>query len=69
MEWRCFHCGEVLRSYPAAREHFGSTPGSVPSCSPMVVRRLRFLEYAMGQLADARFEPEYRLLHPDGDAL
>lgn len=30
--WICFHCGERFTTPGAARDHFGSTPASVPGC-------------------------------------
>lgn len=70
-EWRCFHCGEVFTTVRAAREHFGYHPTAPPACRPAqeVLQRLRWLELAVGSLADARFHAAPRLMQPQGDPL
>ena len=30
--WTCFHCGETLTTYGAARDHFGFDPSDDPAC-------------------------------------
>lgn len=43
MQWRCFHCGQVLKTFEAAREHFGPDEMSSPACQ-IDIKKFREME-------------------------
>lgn len=60
--WLCFHCGERLRTWGEARDHFGATPQADPGCLIKVKYGAeRGLQMKLREVEQERDEFEVRL--------